>query len=132
MRKLLRGFITNALVFFILSRFTSLIHYTSLESLLSAALILTLVFYLAKPIINLLWLPINLLTLGLLSWVPTTLILLLTLILTPGFSFHPLTLPRTQLGVYVIPNIHFDSISSAIILTWAYLLLKRFIRWVTY
>lgn len=81
-----------------------------IQNLLMAAVILTLLNVLLKPIIKILFLPINALTLGLFSLVINAGVFYLFLRLVPairisawtfpGFTFEGITLPKTQLGYF--------------------------------
>lgn len=129
MKKLFRNLITNTLAIILITHFNFILHSASLKTSVTAALTFTLVYYLAKPILHLLWLPINLLTLGLLSWVPFSLTLLFSITITQGVWLRQLTIPRTQIGSFHLPSIHFGTLSSLIIITFTLILIKKTIRW---
>lgn len=62
------------------------VHVTSLVSALVAAVVLGIINAVLKPILLILTLPINILTLGLFTFVINALIILLAANLVPGFS----------------------------------------------
>ncbi len=95
------------------------------QTLLLATLALTLVNLLVKPLVKLLLLPINLITLGMFRWLINVVALyLVTLIvpqfqiqgfLFPGFSFQNFSLPAVQLStfwVYVLVSFFLSLVTS--------------------
>ncbi len=82
---LLRPFIRMALTLLVLSWFVPTVSVASWFTLGLASLVLTLLYMLAKPILNLIFLPVNLITLGLFSVVINVGFLWLVMYLVPGF-----------------------------------------------
>lgn len=131
MRHLLRNIIFNAVVLYLLSHYSTALQTNHSSAVILGAIMLGLLEYAAKPIVKLLWLPVNLLSLGLLSWVPFMLILLLALLLTPGMAFHNLIVPKLDFWIIHTPNLHFGPLFSAILFTFTFLFLRRLLRWAT-
>ncbi len=94
MRWLLRGLITTGLSLYLVSLILPGFTLSGgLTRLAVTAVILTLATKLIKPLINLVMLPINLMTLGLFRWVTHTITLYLVAWLSPdltitGFTFN--------------------------------------------
>lgn len=92
MRRLLRTIILNtAVIFFAALVLPGLSYSNNFQVLILAAVALGLVNLVVRPIVKLVTLPINLLTLGIFSWVVNVLMLYLVTRLIPGFSvsaFH--------------------------------------------
>ncbi len=65
--------------------------FSSWVTLIIAGLVLAILQKLVQPILKLLFLPINVVTLGLFSWVINVLILWLAIYLVPGFHVSDLT-----------------------------------------
>jgi putative membrane protein len=86
MRGLLIRWFTNAFALWLTTQMISGINARGLLSLLCAALVLGLLNALLRPLVLLLTLPINILTLGLFTFVINGLMLKLTGSLVPGFS----------------------------------------------
>ncbi len=85
---LLRPFIRMALTLLVLSWFVPTVSVASWITLGLASVVLTLLYMLAKPILNLIFLPVNLITLGLFSVVINVGFLWLVMYLVPGFSIQ--------------------------------------------
>lgn len=82
---IIRWFI-NALSLFIVSRLVTGVHLADFGSALIAVIIIGLVNTFIKPILVLLTLPVNILTLGLFTFVINAVMLMLASSLTPGFK----------------------------------------------
>lgn len=82
---IIRWFI-NALALFIVSKLVSGVHLDDFGSALIAVIIIGLVNAFIKPILVLLTLPVNILTLGLFTFVLNALMLMLAGSLSPGFK----------------------------------------------
>lgn len=111
MKSLLRSFVINTATLYLVTKILPGASFSGgYQTLLLAALALTIVNLLVKPLINLLLLPINLLTLGAFRWlVNVATLYLVTLIVPqfqvrefvfPGFSYQGFVLPSIQLTVF--------------------------------
>lgn len=86
MKSLIKIYLISTLALFFASRlFTGIILEKGLESLALAGLGLALISLLVKPLINLLLLPLNLITFGLFRWVSSAIALYLVTLIVPGF-----------------------------------------------
>ena len=85
MRIFVKWFI-NALALFIVSRVVPGITLSDFKAALIAVIIISLVNVFVKPLLLLLTLPVNLLTLGLFTFVINALMLMLAAYVTPGFE----------------------------------------------
>lgn len=92
MKRLLRTLLLNIAAIFLVARLLPGLSYSNnFQVLITAAIALGLVNLVVRPIVKLVTLPINLLTLGVFSWAINVLMLYLVTRLVPGFSvsaFH--------------------------------------------
>lgn len=95
---MLRPFIRTALTLFALTFIFPTVQFSSWVTLLVASVVLTILMGLGKPILKLLTLPINVVTLGLFSSIITIFLLWLTTYLVPGFQIAPMVLFGVNLG----------------------------------
>ena len=95
---LLRPFIRMALTLLVLSWFVPTVSVASWFTLGLASLVLTLLYMLAKPILNLIFLPVNLITLGLFSVVINVGFLWLVMYLVRGFLIQSTALFGVELN----------------------------------
>jgi putative membrane protein len=98
---MLKPFLVTLASVFILSWFLPNISYTDWVTLLIFSVVLTLVNTIVRPILKLLTLPINIVTLGLFSVVINVGLLWLALFLVPGFTIQPMTVFGVQLGQFL-------------------------------
>lgn len=83
--KFIKSVITAILTIAILAWFFPNISYSSSSTLIIAAIVLTLLEKLVRPVLKILFLPINVVTLGLFSLVINVFILYLATYFVPGF-----------------------------------------------
>jgi putative membrane protein len=86
-----------------------------IQSLILAALALTGFEYLLKPIAKILFLPINILTLGTLRWIINVIGLYLVTIFVDGFSLSAYSFPGLAWQGVVVPAIRFGLIPTYIL-----------------
>jgi len=86
---ILRPFIRMALTLGVLVWFVPTISVASWMALVLASIVLTLLYMLAKPILNLIFLPVNMVTLGLFSLIINVALLWIVMYLVPGFNIAP-------------------------------------------
>src|SRR5688572_12173068 len=94
MKGLLRSFVIHAgILWFVATNVGGIEYSDDIKILLGGAFALTLVDALIKPLINLLLLPFNLITLGTFRWVSSVIALYLTTLVVPGFAIRAFTYP---------------------------------------
>lgn len=95
---LLKPIVVTAATIFLLAWFLPSVNYADWVTLLIASLVLTLLQKIARPVLNILLLPINIVTLGLFSVVINISLLWLATYLVPGFSIDPMVVMGVQLN----------------------------------
>lgn len=100
MKSFLIACLNTTLSIALLSYLVKTIQYTDYLTLVAAGVVLTLLNMVIKPILKLLFLPINIVTLGLFSWLITVFILWLATVLVPGFVIQPTIFLGVQLGMF--------------------------------
>ena len=108
----LKSILITLLSIVLLALVVPAITFNNWGTLLVASLVLTLLQKIVRPILKILFLPINIITLGLFSWVINVLILWLATFLVPGFHVHNLIIGGLHLG----PFFSLDVISFALTL----------------
>lgn len=130
MKILLRHILINLLVIYLADLIYpgfSILHDT--KTLLSAAVIWLLLNKIVKPIIKLLLLPINLITLNLFSWVISLITLFLLQSLVGGITITAYNFPGLSSGGFVIPAVSIGIFISYVIVSCIINLLHSFIMW---
>ncbi|MBI5018681.1 phage holin family protein [Candidatus Gottesmanbacteria bacterium] len=89
------------------------------QVLLFAGFVLSLLMLLIAPILKILFIPINLLTFGLLSWFINVIVLYLLTFFVSGVSVTAWTFPGWTFAGFVLPEIAFSSFVSFILVSLA-------------
>ncbi len=97
---LLKPIIVSAATIFVLAWALPTVSYTDWVTLLIAAVVLTLLQKLVRPILQLLFLPINIVTLGLFALVINVSILWLATYLVPGFAIEATSIAGIELNQF--------------------------------
>lgn len=109
MKTILRAIFLNLITLYIVTLFFPGLTIThQLLTYLSAAVVWTILNKIVKPIIKLLLLPINLITLGLFSWVVNVITLFMLKYLIRGVVIHAFTFAGFTYQGFVIPEMHFS------------------------
>lgn len=87
------------------------------QTLLFAGLVLGVLTVLVTPLLKILFLPINLLTFGLLSWFVHVIVIYLLTLFVSGVSVAAWTFPGWSWGGFSIPEIAFSSFVSYILVS---------------
>ena len=103
-----KPFIISGLTIFVLAWALPTVSFASVTTLIIASIVLTLLQKIAKPILNLLFLPVNIVTLGLFSVVINVALLWLATYLVPGFEIKSM----------VIAGIEFNQFFSLVIISF--------------
>lgn len=97
---LLKPIIATAATIFILAWLLPTVSFLNLTTLLIASVVLTLLQKIARPILNILFLPINLVTLGIFSVIINISLLWLATYLVPGFEIQSMTIAGVDLNQF--------------------------------
>jgi putative membrane protein len=99
------------------------------QTLFLAALAISLANLIVKPVINLLLLPIHLLTLGIFRWVANLITLYLVTWLIPNLQIHPFHFPGVSFQYLVIPPLDFSAFGAFVVTTLVLTLIFHFMYW---
>lgn len=130
MKAFLRAILTNLLVLYLVDAVYpsfSILH--DLKTLLTAAVIWLLLNKIVKPIIKLLLLPINLITLNLFSWAVSLITLFLLPLIVSGISISPYDFPGLSYQGFSIPNFHLSLFLSYVVTSTLLNVFHNFIAW---
>ncbi len=130
MKGIIRNFLFQGIALFVISLvFTGLTIRGGLQSYAIGGVVLAFLSFIVKPILGILSLPLNILTLGLFSFVINAFVLfLLTKIIhqvhVAAFTFHGVSFMK-----YSIPTIHFNIILSFIVISFGISFVAGFLNW---
>lgn len=122
MKKFLKNSLLNSFSLYFVSAINpGLIIPQNIYSLIWAGIIFTLINFFVKPIIKLFLLPINLLSLGLFSWIANVLILLILTQINPAVKIVSFTTQAYSQSGFLIPalsvNLFFSYILTSFLLS---------------
>ena len=127
MKNIFKKILINLLVILITAQLIKAVSWGGdLKILILAATVLALVNAFIKPFLKILFLPLNVITLGLFGWLINVVILYLTTVLVPGFSLHPFTLQLLN------TTVNFQIISTYIFVSFFFSLIGSIVSWLIY
>lgn len=131
MRSLLRNISINFIAIFLVSKITAAISFSeNLVILFWAALSLTILNMVVKPVLNLLLTPINLITLGAFRWVVNVIVLFFVSILISEFVISEFTFEGLTFAGFVIPQIRFTFFWALVLVSFLIEILSASVSWV--
>lgn len=131
MKTILRAVFLNSLVLYLaVLVYQGLRFDGTLKTLVIAAVALTLLNKIVKPVIKLLLLPINLLTLGIFSWVATVLTMIILTRIVSGISIIPYDFRGFSYSGFVVPAFHFGALWSYILASATISLTHTVVSWI--
>ena len=98
-------------------------------TLILAGLAISIVSIVAKPVIHILLLPINLITFGLFKWVASSLVLYITTLLVHSFKIQYFSFAGLSSKWLDIPPLYFKGILAYICFSFIFSLVSSFIYW---
>lgn len=133
MKRLIRSFVIYAGILWFIATYVGGVDYgNNFQTLLLGTLALTLAESLLKPIINLLLLPFNLVTLGVFRWVSNVLMLYISTLAVPGFSIVPFTYPGFSSNLFIIPSMELGLIGAYIAISIVLSIIASFVFWLVH
>lgn len=130
MKRILRNILINALALFVTSLiFKGLILEDVLLSATIGGAVLTLMNLTIKPILSIITLPFNFLTLGGFSWVITIAIMYLLTVVVPTIKIASFTFEGTEIAGFVIPEISFTYLTGLIAVSLIITFITGLISW---
>lgn len=132
MKSLLRSFLINCFSLFVIAKMVNGFSFAKgNETLLFAALVLCLVNLFIKPLINILLLPINLITLGTFRWLVNVATLLLVTLIVPEFQIIGFKFLGLSIGTFALPAYSASGLFALILNSLLLSLFSGFLFWLS-
>lgn len=129
MRNILKHYIIDTSTLYAVSSIASgMVFENGAQTILLAGLGFLGASLLAKPVINLLLMPLNLITFGIFKWLSSAIVLYIVILIIPGFRIVSFTFQGLATKWLDLPSIHLEGVFAYI----AYALLISFISSVLY
>lgn len=131
LRLLLRSIAINLASIYIVAQILSgiIIYVGGYKTLLMAAVVISIVNLLVRPIINLLLLPIHLVTLGVFRWIANLVTLYIVTLVVPNLQIHAFVFPGINLQYVIIPSLHFSAFGAFLVSTLILTITFHLIYW---
>lgn len=130
MKAFLRHVLINLLVIYLVDAvYPGFLILHDAKTLISAAIIWLLLNKIIKPIIKLLLLPINLITLNLFSWAVSLITLFLLPLIVGGISIQPYNFPGLYYQGFSVPSMYLNMFMSYVVASSLLNLFHSLIIW---
>lgn len=132
MKAYLQSFLISALSFIAATFLLNGLNYGhNLETLAKAAAIFSVLEVFVRPIIKILLMPFNFLTMGLLSGIGGLVIIWLMSLVVPGFSLSETIFPGFSIYGMGISSYHVSAIFTAILAAFVISIISSILYWIT-
>ena len=130
MKRILRHFVIDSVSIFLVSSIASgMIFDRGIETLLMTGLGLTIASLIANPVINILLLPVNLITFGLFRWVSAVAVLYIVTLVVPGFHIINFNYAGYSNLWFDLPAIAFSGFLAYLAFSFLHSIISSFIYW---
>ena len=131
MKSVLRNTLFNGLSLFILAQLVPGFKVSGgLLTFAIGGLALSILFFVVKPILNLISLPLNLVTLGLFSFLTNAIIFYLLTVFVTSISITEFTFPGFSLAGFIAPKIFINTFFAFILVAFLQSLIVSFLSWI--
>ena len=131
MKRIVRSFLFHVFALWMTSQLTAgIVILGNWQSLFIAGFILSVLVFLVRPLLSILFIPINILTFGLLSWVVNVIILYLLTLVVTAVEVHPWVFSGIAWGGFVIPQAQIGYITSLVIASFLVTGTVQLLTWI--
>lgn len=131
MKTLLKHFIIDTVTLYLVSQLISgIVFADGLYTLLLAGVVLALATLIVRPIINILILPLNLVTFGLFKWVAYAVTLYLVTLVVPGFKLLDFAFSGFGTQWFSIPPVFVSGVFAFILFSFVISFISSIVYWI--
>jgi putative membrane protein len=132
MKTLLKSLLINCFSLYLVAKLVNAFSFAhGYETLIIAAIVLGLVNLFVRPLINILLLPINLITLGTFHWIVNVFTLFIVTLIVPDFQIIGFEFSGLNIGQLIIPAYSTTGLMALILNTFILSILTSFLYWLT-
>lgn len=133
MKTLLRYFLINLTALLVTTRLIPGLTYTGgLRTLLLGGLIFSIINFLLVPLLRILFLPLNLLTLGLFAWLTNVLALYALTTVVSGFQLLPYFFHGFEYNGFSLPAMELTTFWVAVLASFLIGIITHFLQWLSH
>lgn len=108
-----------------------IVYRTGMETFMLAAIALSAVNHFVRPFLNILLLPINLMTLGLFRWIANVLLLYGVTIIVPGFMINAFSFSGLASSAINIPPVYLTGFMAFLAVSFLLSFITSFLYWLS-
>lgn len=132
MKTIIRSFLFNFLTLWgVTYAFPGLSYTGGIQTLLLGAAGLMLMNSIIVPLLKIMFLPLNLLTLGIFTWVINVVALYALTTIMPQFELVPYSFPGANLNGFIVPSYYFNVLQVAILTSFMVGFVSHFLEWLS-
>lgn len=133
MKALLRNFLINLASLWLATRLISGVYFEGgFKTLLIGAFVFMLINFLLVPLLKLLFLPLNLLTLGIFGWLINVLALYALTTFVSGFKISSFVFAGFFSGGFSIPPVEISAFWTAVLASFVIGAVTHFLQWLSH
>ncbi len=129
MKRLLKTILITGITLWLLQRYYAGVHITNTQTLVLATVALILANLLIRPLIKIIMLPLNMLTLGFFSWVTNIATFYVVIRLVEGFSLSTTYFPGLSFGGFRLEPAELPRLATLAITTFIFSFIYRILAW---
>lgn len=132
MKGILRHYVIDTVTLYLVSLIVEgMIFEKGIETLLLAGVALTAATLLIRPMINILLLPINLITFGLFKWVSSFIALYIVTLIVPGFKIVGFNFSGLSTPWFFLPGITFTGFLAIVAFSFLISIVASIMHWLS-
>lgn len=132
MKSILRRIVFYCVALFLTTQILQGVHVSGgLKTYIVGGIILSILFMIVKPILSIITLPLNIVTLGLFSFIVNAIILYLLTIFVPNISISAFTFKGFGFAGFVIPSLYINNFFAFVIASILLSCIVGFLKWLT-
>lgn len=133
MKTLLRYFLINLGALYLTTRIIPGLVYTGgIRSLIIGGVVFMLINFLLVPLLRILFLPLNLLTLGIFAWLTNVLALYALTTIVSDFQLVPYTFGGFQSGIINLPAFELTTFLVAVVASFVIGIITHLLQWLVH
>lgn len=130
MKSFLRKVLFNAFAIFLISQVISGMKISGgLLTYLFGGIVLTILFVVLRPILKILTLPLNIITLGMFSFVINIVIFYLLTVFVTDITITAFTFPGLSFAGFVVPSIYLNTLFTFVLISFLQSVVVSFLTW---
>jgi len=130
MKSIVRNIAFYAFALFALTQFLDGVRISGgFATYVLGGIILSLIFLIIKPILNLIALPLNIITLGLFSFFSNVIILYILTVFVPDIKINAFQFNGYSLSGFIIPKVYLNSLFAFVVSAFSLSIIVSFLTW---